>query len=313
MTLQFRLPELISNPDQAAIRVADWVEVMLLFGGEPALSVVEVTDLLAGEPPDDAHAAEDAAALWEEAEQLADGAFAELRNRADWLADRYPLAIDGDVASLREDATRLDVYRFLVLLRARQLYGAEMQDDGGDAGAIFEDFVTHAVGDYLGGGNPPVRFGTAGGHRGSGLPEPLADALEDLANRLHEKTVEGLPGNNRDYGGDAVAWKPFGDRRAGQLTMVCQATISEGDWPHKQPAKRWTDGRMIRFVARPILGVAFAETLSLTSASAVEGLSFESIPFDRLRLLAVVGDEFPSELLVRMATWVDEVQGRVPA
>lgn len=298
-------------PDQAAIRVADWIEVMILFGDGASLSMNEVTDLLTDEPPDDADAAENATVLWEEREQLAEDAFAELRSRADWLADRYPLVLDGDVASFREAGRRLDVCRFLVLLRARQLYGDEMQDDGADAGLIFEDFATHAVGEYLGAGSPRVRFGTAGGSRGGGLPDPLEDALDDLAAQMHERPTGPQSGSD-DYRGDVVAWKPFGDRRAGQLIFVCQATISEADWPHKEPARRWTDRRLIRFLARPMLGVAFAETLSLTPKSVVEGLAFESVPFDRLRLLAVVGDDLPSELLERMASWVASASALIP-
>lgn len=295
-----------------AIRLADWIELNVLFGEVPSVSVIEATDDIRGAPPDDAAEAEQATEAWELAERLADDAFRELRRRAGWLGTRYPLTIDADVASFFDDGASVAAYRFLVLLRARQLYRGGMGDDGTEAGLIFEELVTHAIAAYLGTSHS-VRFGLAGGSRGDELPAPLDEAVHELSRRMDEISPEVVSGSG-DFRNDATSWKPFGDHLPGQMVMLCQATISEGDWIHKQPAERWSDGkgRLIQFVARPLSGVAFAETMSLTSTAALTGSDFRSVPFDRLRLLSLVGDGLPEELLGRMSEWVDGARERIP-
>lgn len=278
----------------------------------PSVSIIEATDDIRDTPPDDSDESEQATVVWERAEQLADDAFRELRRRAGWLGTRYPLTIDAEVASFNDSATSAGAYRFLILLRARQLYGGGMGDDGTAAGLLFEELVTHAIAAYLGTSHS-ARFGLAGGSRGDGLPGPLDEAIHELSRRMDESSPEVVSGSG-DYLNDATAWKPFGDHLPGQLVMLCQATISEGEWLHKEPAVRWSDGsgRLIHFVARPLSGVAFAETMSLTSPAALAGSKFHSVPFDRLRLLSLVGDELPEGLLGRMNDWVDSARERIP-
>lgn len=310
------------------IRLADWVELNLLTGQEPTISVTDITDELADNPPDDASDSErrfkgeeqTRPGYWEAAEENAEAAFGELFQRAEWLGRHYPLELDGDVATLRSALAARDVYRFLVLLRARQLYQDALGDDGEDAGALFEELVKHALGAYA--GTDPehrVRFGVAGGHRGDGLPDSFSEAVEELRLRLHEaKGV--VPDSARgDYKADAFAWKPFDDERPGQLVMIGQSTISEGAWMREEPAKKWTDkqppgNRLINFLARPVTVVAFVETLSLTRPDTIEGLggTFSSIPFDRVRLLSVLSDEdLPNDLRDGINAWASDMSGRL--
>ena len=164
-----------------------------------------------------------------------------------------------------------------------------------------------------------MRFGVAGGSRGDGLPPSLPDAVKDLSGRMFEELGDVPNSGVGDFRADAIAWTPFGDRRSGQLTLICQATISEKDWLRKEPPKRWTDrdppsSRLIRFVARPVIAVAFPETLSLTPLDMILGATFSSIPFDRLRLLSVLHDRpLPIPLRERITQWVDTVVKRIPS
>ena len=317
------------------VRLADWVEINLLTGEETSVSMTSLADELVSIPPDDARDSESRfeydvlessdeisgrAGYREAAEQNAEAAFLELSEREGWLSDHYPVEIDGEVASLRNQLPARDVYRFLVLLRSRQLYPGALKDDGKDAGRLFEELVKHAIGAYS--GSEPhshVRFGLAGGSRGDGLPRSLACAVRELSQRMFERPGQVSNSQQGDFKADAVAWKPFGDGRSGQLVLICQATISEGDWTREEPANRWTDrqppdSRLILFFARPITAVAFPETLSLTPTDVLEGLPFSSIPFDRLRLLSVLlDDDLPCNLRDSIRDWTHEMQGRLPA
>ena len=208
---------------------------------------------------------------------------------------------------------------FLVLLRARQLYKDALGDDGRLSGFLFEELVKYALGAYIGAcPETQVRFGLAGGARGDGLPNAVDQAVRELSARLHEPIGRVPDGSTGDFKADVVAWRPFGDRVSGQLALIGQATISEGDWEQDEPARRWTDRlrdrpRLIEWVARPVTAVAFPETLSLTSSTTLHGLAFSSIPFDRLRLLTVLRDqELPEDLADGMRQWGNGVIGGIP-
>ena len=329
----YQPPEFTGEPSRHPTQLADWVELNLLTQEENWLSVDDVTDELADEPPDNAAMSETREGQEDDnddgaqatqgfeaaAENQASAAFSVLSERSSWLGNRYPLEVNADVALLHGSAHLQDIYRFLVLLRARQLYPMGLGDDGEEAGWLFEELAKHAIGAYV--GTPTdfrVRFGVAGGSRGDGLALPIGEAVDELCGRMHEEsgTFDRLA--TGDFRGDALAWKPFGDNFPGQLIVVCQATISERRWYRKQPANEWTDkrppeSRLIRFIARPVTAVAFPETLSLIKPDEFDGLSFSSIPFDRLRLLsALYSDPLPDCLLQRMDEWGRVIMQRIP-
>ena len=329
----FAPPDLGDKPSEDSIRLADWVELNLLMDEESSVSVTSVADELTRIPPDDSRDSERGSEYEDSqgtdngemrigfrdmAEEKAEAAFLELSTRSGWLKDRYPIELYGDSALLHQDVAAQEVYQFLILLRARQLYQGALDDDGSESGLLFEDLVKHALGAYVGSRlEHRVRFGVAGGSRGDGLPQPLIEAVQKLSTRMFEKSGQVFGNEQGDFKADAVAWKPFGDERPGQLALIGQATISEGDWMRDEPANRWTDRkppdeRLIRFFARPLTAVAFPETLSLTSPDTLDGLTFSSVPFDRLRLLSVLSDDdLPSDLRERMKEWGREMRGRL--
>ena len=327
----FALPELAPRPAHDPIRLADWVELNLLMDEEAVVSVVQVTDELADIPPDDSSdserrfsldegtdaGSEGSRGFWETAEETADAGFDVLRDRAAWLGDSYPLDVDGETVVLQDDGPTRDVYRFLMLLRARQLYPDALCDGAEESGRIFESLVKHALGAYADTAHR-VRFGVAGGRRGSGLPDPLPEAVEVIRQRMHEEQGYVPPNAHGDYKADAIVWKPFGDELPGQLVLIGQATISEGDWIREKMARRWTDRqpsktRLIQFLARPVTAVAFPETLSLTPRETLKGLEYSSIPFDRLRLLSLLrDDDLPTGLRADMNSCAGNIADRLP-
>ena len=315
------LPPTDKNQHEVHIRFADWVEINLVVGEEPVVSVTDLAAALTADPPDSADDSEIRERFSDDAEQDADDAFAELDERAKWLTESYPLAIDGGIATVRDAASHLDLWRFVALLRARQLYPGALGDDGVVSGELFEELTSHAVGTYIGAGlEERIRFGVAGGRRGGGLPQQLRDAIPALSALMHERPGTSPTRNGGDYKADAIAWRPFGDKRGGQTVMIGQATISEGRWMQKEPARKWTDSqtgvvRAINFIARPLTAVAFVETLSTVPDDTLNGLpsSFSSVPFDRLRLLSVLSEgDLPQQLQSDIASWVDKTIERLP-
>lgn len=312
-------PPLVNDPLHNAIRLADWAELNILLEEEETISVEKITYSLEEIPPDASDDSEDREYFHDRSAERAENAFMELNARYSWLGFRYPLKIDRGVAMLHRESRARDIYRFLIILRARQMYRDQLGDDGEQSGLLFEEVVPYALGAYIAAssGNQ-VRFGVAGGQRGSGLPHSPDQSLQNLSLRMHEAMGVVPSGGNRDFGADAIVWKQFGDDRPGQLVMVGQATISEGEWMHRNPPKRWTDRqplstRLIHFLARPLTAVAFVETLSLTPRDTLAGLTSQSIPFDRLRLLSVLSDEsLPSDLRKSMNDWSDHMKRNLP-
>lgn len=318
-------PPLGEGPSSDPIRLADWVEANLMTGEEDVVSVSSLADALGDVPPDDSDESEQRNdqegdsdrddneprhGFWGDAEGTAEAAFQELAERASWLGSHYAIAVEKDVATLRQDSCASDLYRFLVFLRARQMHQGALGDDGEESGFLFECLTKHAVGAYIGAEQENrIRFGLAGGARGGGLPFSIHDAIEKLSDMLSEESGTVPAGAQGDFRVDVVAWKPFGDSRSGQLVALCQSTITEGRWHRAEPATKWTarlrpDARLIRFLAQPITAVAFPETLSLTSLTTLNGLDVSSVPMDRLRLVSLLCDhDIPIALLDRINAW----------
>ena len=310
------LPPLPPDERLRAIWLADWVELELLCGTSTSVSLTEVADVLRDDPSDEGETAvedqgEVGRAAWETADVLATAALAELRDRAAWLRDHYPLTIFPEFVSLNENSVELPIYRFLALVRARHLYSSVRALP--DPGQEFEELVKYAVGAYVGG--QVVRFGPgATGERGDGLPPVLWDAVVDLAQRMHESANSIRDDGQGDYKVDVVAWKPFGDELPGQIVVLCQSTISENAWITKLPAKRWMTRRLVHFLANPIEAVAFPETLSLTSNEELRGSNFHAIPFDRLRIVGMVDATMvPKPLTERLDAWCSVARDGIPA
>ena len=324
-------PARASSEAEEIIRTADWIELNLVTGEEPSISVAEVTASIAEDPPDTSTTSEhrgeypddpeedDPLTLqhgyWTAAETAAELVFGELRQRSNWFGNRYPIALDGDTASTAAHCDTIQVARFLTLLRSRHLYYRALEDDGVLAGELFEELLALVLRRYVCASEAnALRFGVAGGRRGGGLPHSTDGAIDVLAERINEPrgTLNNLA--DGDLGADTIAWRPFPDQYRGKLTTIGQATISEHQWTKKQPSPKWRSGRLIRFLTQPTTVVAFVESISLTSDSVLDGLGgqFYSLPFDRFRLLCYLRDnDLPSDLHSRIDTWSAGMRDRL--
>ena len=304
------------------VRLADWIELNILLdtGSQTGLSAAEVADLMVSNPPDESDAESDPDGYRASMAQFVEDAFGHIRDRQAAYQEAYPIVHYGDAAEFRPDSFRGEVYRFLLMLRARHFFPCALGDDGSESGELFEEFATHAFGQFIGASQKNrVRFGIAGGARGNDLPIQLADALDMLSRLMKEPTGDPPKNGSNDYGVDGIAWKNFDDDHGGQLIMLGQATISEDEWYSKEPAPRWTRtspqaGRPMRFIARPVTAVAFTETLTTDSYTTLSALSrsFYSIPFDRMRLLSVMSDgDLPTRLRHRINRWVQVMRAQM--
>ena len=326
-------PSQASTSSEETIQVADWIELNLLTEEEHFVSVADATAAIAADPPDDSTTSEHRldypdslenldpqdlnAGYWQQAEDTAELAFAELRQRSTWFGTRYPLTVHGESATASSSFDSGTVASFLTLLRSRHLYHRALDDDGKLAGELFEELLPHALRCYLGiTADTSIRFGVAGGSRGGGLPLQTDDALDELAHRTNEPRgdLSNLP-IGRDYGADVIAWKALGDSLRGKLVAIGQATISEREWTTKQPSPKWKSGRFVQFLTPPTNVVAFVESMSLTTNAVLDGLpeEFSMLPLDRFRILFILRDcDIPNSLQTRISAWTAEMLTRLP-
>lgn len=326
-------PSQAATPSEETIRLADWIELNLLTQEELIISVANVTAMIAADPLDDSTTSEHrleypesledldptdlTSGYWQQAEHTAELAFAELQQRSNWFGDRYPLSVEGEIATATSCFDSRAVASFLTLLRSRHLYDSALNDDGEVAGGLFEELLPHALRGYLGiSENAAIRFGVSGGSRGGGLPFQTDGALNEVSRRINEPRGEltGLQ-DGLDFGADVIAWKAFGDPLRGKLVAIGQATISERKWTKKRPSPKWKSGRLIEFLTQPTIIVAFVESISLTSNAVLDGLpeGFSPLPLDRFRILFILRDrDIPDSLRTRVEDWVVQMQERLP-
>lgn len=298
-----------------AIVLADWIEIAALLGGG-IVTLEEVAELLYAEPIDFS-VNTDTGASRDEQYGDAENAFIELRNRSQWLEDSYPITVESDTVSVNQNSPCYRLYSFMVGLRARQIYRGRAVEDPQEPSAIFEEVVTEAARKYVcGASDNRARFGVANHinrriSRGDSLPRKFPAAVSSLSQRLHENIPLEIQGSG-DLGVDAIGWHAFGDRRAGQLVFLVQATIGEGDWKVKPVPSAWRRGDYIAFVAEPLTGSAFIESLSLYDDSDLRGLEC-GIPLDRLRIISLIDDNaLTVEWVQRMENWTQWITERLP-
>ncbi len=315
-----RLPEPLTPT-----RLADWIELSVVFGGENRLSKSDLYDILDDAPDADepsesfdrfdwargSKAAE--TSLRESVEQLdAEGqsatenlvaaAWQELAERAHQLADGYPLVVKRSNVAVRAPEESRIVYSFLMLLGARLTYSIpQHQIPVQRAAVLFERVVARALENLVGG--KAVRFGWP--QREDGLPPNFREASVALARLLHEELGPHLTvsADEKDHGLDVIAWKPFADQGRSQLVVLCQCAIGN-DWTAKPlHIVLWRD--IVYLAAAPINAVAFVDTLSNHSPSPVMGTSMVSgVLIDRLRLASLVTDvHLSGEFRNELASW----------
>lgn len=318
----------VPGSELTAARIADWVELLLLFTDESSISGAAISDQLAEDGTVSAMAVYDDTAdedlgleygdaLREEREAqaegqsavelLADDAMLEIEYRATLIGDSYPISVSRSVAKLNVTSWRESpIYSFLVALNARFLWSLDANLHRG--ARLFERLVVPALAGYWGG--RALHFGWP---RDQSENATFRAALPRLATRMRERLSidpAELSHAHKDLAVDAVAWRQLDDRR-GNSVLLCQCAIG-GDWDEKGvKIEEWR--RIVNFAVAPIAGLAFPFIPNvIRELSDLEWLLLcarGGVPFDRLRLAHLIDPvDVGDELLSAIKEWTEELE-----
>lgn len=258
-----------------AERLADWVEYQLMFSSSSSISRSTLRDFIEEDPGTQDIQSYDAADFsgddeFDEltsrrsrrvaaaegvslADELSSDAFVVLEDRAAFVGERYPFAVEPDLISLRiSDWREAIVYAFLLALNARYVYGLSREFHL--AARIFERVVRFAMAAYVDG--EAEHFGWP--RDGEPGERNFAAALPGVLRKLGESAAiryEDIPTKIKDNEVDVFAWRPLGDRRRGQLILMCQCAIG-ADWNDKGiRMEKWDP--FVMFAVTPVGASAF--------------------------------------------------------
>ncbi|HGN1105181.1 TPA: hypothetical protein ACKRO0_005494 [Pseudomonas aeruginosa] len=219
-----------------AARNADESEFAALQHGkapiESGISDEVVADFHHADEPDrELHWRYEEAAL----DDLSGPLIEEIDRRAALLGDAYPFIREGNALRFREASTA--AYEFLLIT---SLHKQLSRKPWNRLPIIFEQICATTVQLYLGEGAVSYRTGWPP-HDAAQRPRRLRDLMKKI-NELTEGEfvwaprppygVDGNPANPKDEGLDFIAWKPFSDKRLGQMFLLGQCACGD-DWEGK--------------------------------------------------------------------------------
>ena len=283
----------IPTPATDAINLADWLELQAFFAADGNASFSDLRRALAtmglGEDEND--------------EILAGDAFSELSDRSLACGDCYPFVVDGSVLQTREDLESYWAYLFCLLLSYQ---GANRGEATNEPTRIFAEVAEIAARVYVSGKS--LKFGFPR----RVLPKNFEEAIQAVCKELGE----GIGPKKRpdsQYAKDArldiIAWRPFPDRRQGQMIMFGQCAAG-GNWEEKlsdlQPRDftdlYWSDPPAVT----PLKG--FFTPFRLPQDGWYTKAKYAGVLFDRCRIASFAhGHEPPPHLI----TWNEEVQDSI--
>ena len=191
--------------------IADWIELAILTRGKKGITTHEIEKL-----------ASEWAGLSEL--QVASG-LKVMERRSSLLASKYPYKLN-EFAVVFDQRMECSAYIYLLLItRTSSSVSWQSPTPTQDESDLFEEFVAHALADYLGDGAEAIPFGWPSKF-GRPLEFPLA--INWLADKLGLKLGSAFrPPRRKDGGVDVVAWKPFKDRRSGFPIYLVQCTLQK--------------------------------------------------------------------------------------
>ena len=282
-------------PTTTAEDLADWVEVSCLKSRNQRISKSDTIDQLQRyEVP---NAEETATNLWRE-----------LDRRSRVLRDRYPFAVE-PTRLFRSVGQSHPIYTMLVLISLAPQFSDTRIRNHNQLSKLFEQVVALAVERYIAGKSFRI-----GHNRQVPVPNRFADLLGFLSRQLGEnlRRAKPLNPNTKDCRADVIAWKPFADKRGGQLILLTQCA-SGTNWTGKLTelnVELW--GRYIEFIVSPVraFAIPFVET---NDERWLEFGTLGGIAFDRLRIVEMLrGSQAPNQLLAAIRQWNRAQIARVP-
>ncbi len=332
-----------------AERLADWVEYELMFSPNRSISRSTLRDFIEEDPGTEDVQSYDASDWSDDdefselasrrsrrvaaaegvslADELSSDTFVVLEDRAAFVGDCYPFAVEPDLISLRLSTWRDAVtYAFLLALNARYVYGLSREFHL--AARIFERVVRVAMAAYVDG--EAEHFGWP--RDGKPGERNFAAALPSVLRKMGESAViryEDIPAKIKDNEVDVFAWRPFGDRRRGQLILMCQCAIG-ADWNDKGiRLDKWDP--FVLFAVTPVAASAFPFVPRAMEDDPKYDHVYLSksvgLWFDRLRLARLIDDdklgdtlrssmiEYVNQLIFPVTVSIsdDEAQEELPA
>lgn len=245
---------------------ADWIEASCLLSRDGFLSRSDIVGTLS--------------VLGESApEEQAEATWIQLQNRRIVLGDDYAFAVTMDGLSRRPNSPARVAYMTMLLISIRAYVAEARTAQNSDYTRLFEYLTTAAAGRYVSG--QALRTGWP---RENPLPTGFNDLIEYLSDALNEgPTGVVLNEPDKDAGVDVVAWRPFADRRPGQLVVLAQCATG-ANWREKAPelqTQEWQ--RYIQFVVEPMRVLAIPHVEPDAGRWAKYG-SRGGVIFDRVRI-----------------------------
>jgi hypothetical protein len=300
-------------------KLADWVEYQVLFSPEGSFSRATLRDFIDEDPGTSAmrdydeadfSGGEDlgdlssrrvrrseAAEGLSSSDVLSTDTFVILEDRASFVGDHYPLKVEPDLAVLKGSSWREHpVYSFMLALSARFVYG--LPGDFQTGARLFERLVRVAMAEYVNGEAEHFGWPRDGGEGERSFAYVLPRVLRRLGERMTVR-ADDIPDKIKDNEVDVIAWRPAGDRRRGQLIIMCQCAIG-ADWNNKGiRLDKWEP--FVGFAVRPVAAGAFPfvpASLEEYSDFDYEYLSKSAgLWFDRLRLARLINEKTLDEQL----------------
>ncbi len=283
-------------PTTTTEELADWVEVSCLKSRNQRISRSDTIDQLQRyEVP---NADEVATTLWRE-----------LDRRSRVLGNWYPFTVEQTRLFRPGGWQAHPVYTMLVLVSLAPQFSDTRIRNYNEISKLFEHVVALAVERYIAGKSLRI-----GHHRQLPVPKSFANLLRFLSGQLGEnlRRAKPLNPNTKDCRADVIAWKPFADRRGGQLVVLTQCA-SGTNWAGKLTelnVQLWE--RYIEFVVTPVraFAIPFVET---NDQRWLEFGTLGGIAFDRLRIVEMLGgSQAPNRLLTDIRRWSRAQIQRVP-
>lgn len=274
--------------------LADWAEASLIVdeGHEWFLPYAHVQDAIEAQNLVDSDS--DAHILLSDLKRT-------VQRRHDLIGDAYPVRVERDgIMKLTERALLHD---FLVLVGLGWLYDDLKLESSAahNPAKLFEEVVAVALAAYVGGTS--FRFGAP---RRLPVPTGFKDALEYIGTSTNEclgNVVDFVDGHEKDQGLDIIAWRPFSDRRPGQVIAIAQCAIGV-NWRKKLGDLPWIDGPWSTYLATlttptrvmAIPGVYDADRASWNADSKRAGMILDRVRLEYLMSDQRLSDEITAEV-----------------
>jgi hypothetical protein len=207
-----------------------------------------------------------------------------MRRRANLLGDLYPFRFEPG-AVVRGITFGSSRYALALAASVTTLsFSADLSTIEPD----FDQLVLDSIRTWLGVGAKGVVFAWPPvGGRPTSFPEAitwLVDQMDIPVGHAYR------PPAQKDGGVDVVAWRPFADRRPGFPIVLAQCTLQQDLVPKAKDIDLELWKNLLNLEVSPLPVLATPQVLSASSSTWSE-IGRRCVPFDRLRLLSVLGSD----------------------